>query len=201
MKALQVLSINQINKNFINEYLKLICDWERIAYGENLHRHPAQLLEWIHVNGSGFLCCVDNGETLLGYADLWAIEDTLYDSLKAGLTLEEEVPSSSLLDPHQTLTAKNWYIGSIITDPHLRDHSPETSRNAFRAIRYGMSNYFAKLYTYPAEVLGVGSSKKGQDILTRWNFKPVDMAPHPVDTRPRYRLTLNSAEDALFFRG
>jgi hypothetical protein len=200
IEPFRVLAATNIDKSLLRQYLALICDWERIEYGENKHRIPSQLNDWLHVNGEGFLCCVNNEGKLFGYADLWAIENNLYDQLKTGFILEEAVPCSALLSSSQTGTAINWYIGSIITDPQLRNYSPNISRDAFRAIRYAIGDFFEKLPQYPAEVLAVGSSKKGRDLLTRWDFKPVKMMINAPDSRPRYILQLSNANDALSFR-
>jgi hypothetical protein len=140
---------------------------------------------------------VCDGDLLLGYADVWPLTVDFYNELRLGLAFEESL-SPTVIVP-QLKPAAHFYIGSLITDPLLRRDSPDQARCVFAQLRAELSAYFSGLGVYPATVLGVGSSAKGQGMLSRWGFEAVLRSTVALDLRPRYERRLSSSKEALVF--
>jgi hypothetical protein len=197
--AKAVLPIRELDSKARKEVLAQVCDWERIAYGEGKHRTPAQLELWLKQNDEGFLCCFMDG-IFLAYADLWSIKQEEYKKLRAGLTLEEEIPPEALCRPSEF--KPYLYVGSIITNPAFRKLHQNTTRVAFIKICAGVAELlygYKTKYNYPFELLGVGSSNTGIKLLTHCNFKKFDMAADVIDTRPRYIKSIIEDKDIQDF--
>ncbi len=184
----------------MNQVIRDICDWERLSYGEGLHRKPDQLEEWLSKENRGFFCVLsDHDSTLVAYTDIWFVEEAFFQRLKVGLELEEEIPADAFCSLDSP--SRYCYVGSIITNPTLRIENPQLAHGGFRAICSIFTEFFSNIDLLPLEIIGVASSSTGARILNMWGFSPVEMHQDAIDRRPRYSRNILSISDSAIFSG
>ena len=186
------------NKADLFAIVEKICNWERIEYGEGNHRIPQSLIDCIDKNDKGFLCAFD-GSSLVGYADLWQLESSFYKGLKSGLIFEESLDAEHILtisDPPSLC----WYLGSVITEPALRQFHSHSIKAALVLARISaqLPGIF-KGQQFPAKMLGVASSDAGKKLLAKWEFLPIKRHESAIDFRPRYEKNMITADDSACF--
>lgn len=196
---LSVATLSDLNLSRPEEYriVEQICDWERVAYGEGLHRRPESFFPCIEKNRSGFIVA-RSGKRLLGYADLWQLSPSFYAGLKIGEIDEESLSVSSVLATNDQPSGL-WYVGSMICEAEYRKSSGLAGALLFAEICNYLPKFFSMQSRYPASILGVGSSSFGEKLLTKWAFSPVMKSNSAIDHRPRYEKTLFCANDAACF--
>lgn len=171
------------------EICRVVCDWERLEYGEGKHRIPPTLKHCIDKNDTGFICAMEN-DRLVGYADLWQLQRNFYELLLVGECTEEEICAGFILD-HRTERSNCWYVGSIITEPGMRENRPVKAAQVFHKI-------FELIYgillssPVPARIMGVGSTPFGSRLMNRHGFQPIGASFKARDLRPRFEKTLEA---------
>jgi hypothetical protein len=195
--TIATLSELQLSREQEYRFIEEICDWERIAYGDGLHRQPSAFHACVEKNRSGFIVAVSDNK-LLGYADVWQLELGFYSRLRVGLIDEESLAASVILSSSDAPSGL-WYVGSMICEAEFRKTGGLAAALLFAKLCSYLPIFFARQPKYPASVLGVGSSSFGEKLLCRWAFTPVLAANNAIDIRPRYEKTLRSASDASCF--
>lgn len=196
---LSTLPLSQLNLSEEVEfsYMTTICDWERVEYGEGKHRLPNDLHRCAKKNRTGFFLLLE-GDKLVGYADVWELPIDFYSKLRVGIIDEESIADQYILSRSQFRT-NLWYIGSIITDPQIRQKQPIVGAFAFASICNALPNFFHEYSEFPAKILGVGSSPFGKKLLTRWGFSPVNSDSNAIDLRPRFEKIVEKPDDVDVF--
>lgn len=176
------------------EIISTICDWERLEYGEGKHRTTDAFHSCVRKNRTGFFILLA-GSSLVGYADVWELPRDFYSKLRVGTIDEESIAQQYILSRTDQRSGL-WYIGSIITDPKVRQSRPIAGALAFAGICNVLPNFFCQYTDFPAKVLGVGSSPFGKKLLTRWGFSSVKCDPRAIDIRPRFEKIMRCPKDA-----
>ncbi len=190
--------MREIPKARTRALLQYICDWERLSYGEGLHRTVDQLETWLAVENRGFHCIFsEHSDTLVAYTDIWSVQDDFFRKLKAGLETEEDIPAEVFCS--FDAPSSHWYVGSIITNPEIRAVNPRLAHAAFREVGRLFARFFSIRERLPLEVMGVASSSTGARILDLWRFSPVDKDVNAIDHRPRYVKQIRTPFDASIF--
>ncbi len=180
-----------------------ICEWERAAYGDGLHRVPHKFIECVKKNRTGFVVAM-SGDDLIGYADLWQLQSHFYSRLRTGEADEESLAEQHVLSPADA-RSDAWYVGSMIISEQFRSANRIASVSAFTEICRQLPKILHRHSNFPASILGVGSICVGEDssfgakLFTSWGFAPVVAAEHAIDTRPRYEKQLRMMSDTECF--
>lgn len=166
-----------------------ICDWERLAYGEGRHRIASDFAACVDVEDSGFYVAFYDG-LLIGYIDIWQLTKDFYTGLRGSLIVEEDLNASVIVSSRDKPT-NMWYVGSMVIEEKFRKTNRIKAAFAYQRLCACVPD-FLSTKTFPAAILGVGSSKLGQNILLKWQFVPVAPHPNAVDTpdRPRFEKLL-----------
>jgi hypothetical protein len=196
---MKTLTFNELRRSATaqHHYLTLICKWEEQAYGKGLHRQPEELARCVAKNGAGFIVLFQEDE-LLAYADVWQLTTDFYERLRVGVIDEESIEARHILSCTDVCTGL-WYVGSMIVNPALRQNKPTRAALAFASLCNALPGVFKQHSTFPARVLGVGSSAFGSKLMKKWGFEPVQADAHAIDLRPRMEKTLQNAEAANIF--
>ena len=171
--------------------IETVCQLERIEYGEGKHRLPHVFSGLVAKNDDGLICAMD-GDKLVGYADVWQLQERFYNQLLYGVRAEEEIYADCVLSKNEPDTGY-WYIGSIITDPTFRMNCAYQAAQTFSEILRQAYVYFEKVRP-PAKVMGVGSTEFGKKLLGQHGFKPITPSPKAIDLRPRFENCLIELE-------
>ena len=194
---ISVVNINADNIGSSTEsILNQICEWERLSYGDGLHRIPSVLNDCILKSSRGFLCAFQGSE-FVGYTDIWELHVDFYSLLRVGLKQEEELASKYILGTEDKKSGC-WYIGSIITSPSIRDRKDNSSSVVFQSLSAKIAPILATS-TLPAKCLSVGSTPFGSKILRSLGFQPIKTDIAAIDLRPRFEKVLLSCSDADSF--
>lgn len=169
--------------------LQTACQWERLEYGEGKHRIPDTLSLCIEKDASGFICAMENGK-LIGYADLWQLHRTFYELLRNGEAAEEEICAGYIINS-RTEKSGCWYVGSIITEPGMREQRSVKAAQVFFKI-YQQIYDIVLASPVPARVMGVGSTEFGATLMGKHKFFAVTPSVKARDLRPRFEKLLEA---------
>lgn len=177
--------------------MSTICQWEEQAYGKGLHRQPDELARCVEKNSAGFIVLLQ-GTQLLAYADMWQLTKDFYERLRTGVIDEESIQARDILSCTDTPTGQ-WYVGSMIVEPALRQNQPTRAALAFASLCSALPGVFKKHSPFPARVLGVGSSAFGCKLMQKWGFEPVAADDEAIDLRPKMEKILQTPEATQIF--
>lgn len=169
--------------------LTAVCEWERLEYGEGKHRIPETLALCIAKDSSGFICAMED-DRLIGYADLWQLHPHFYELLLKGEAAEEEICAGFIMNSRIEKSGC-WYVGSIITEPSMRENRGTKAAQVFFKI-YQQLYEILLASPVPARVMGVGSTDFGASLMGKHKFFAVTRSANARDLRPRFEKHLEA---------
>ena len=136
-----------------------------------------------------------HGDTIIGSFGLWPLSDEYARGFKAGTIREGDLLPLGVGDVANT-GAHQWYASGIVLRPELRGLVKANPVAQLLTVGLNLwieSNHIA----WPVEVIALGYSPEGQNMLERFSFVMIKERCSNDDPYPLYSLRAHSKQDLL----
>jgi hypothetical protein len=153
---------------------------------------PPERYEQFRVKNPNILVCLttDKGK-LLGYFDAYPLEPTFASAFRSGKVSEQDLTHDDILSPEEAVSCTTLYIAGVAVC------NPETyaGRRHASMLIWGLLKYLERFYlnTRERQLLSLGSTEAGENLLQRLNFSVCSSAADRRDKHSLYQ-SLASAE-------
>ena len=132
------------------------------------------------------------GSDVMGAIGIWPLSKTWAASFCTGTVKEHDLPIETLRR-FRSRAADHWYISGIVLKQHLR------GTEAVKTLLSEGLWLWAKREEcrFPAEVLALAYSKKGEELLRRFAFSLFLSSGQTADGIPMYRRRFASRDDVI----